>query len=90
MNNVYFSTTEPVFVPRGAIKGTTVDSMTVGWTEPEGDAAEFITTYKLSLVDLSTGDLKQSVEEAPAYDHLFTGLTEATQYNFTVNRFSVM
>ncbi|XP_066940417.1 tyrosine-protein phosphatase 69D [Macrobrachium rosenbergii] len=77
-------TEEPKFIPKASPRGSTLDSFTVGWTEPSGDAEEYVGYYMLSLTDPATGDSQQAIKEAPASDHMFTGLKPATQYEFKV------
>lgn len=75
---------EPKFTPNASPRGTTVDSLTVGWSQPDEEMKEYVGYYLLSLTDPNTGDAQQAMKPAPASDHMFTGLKPATQYQFMV------
>lgn len=38
----------PEFIPRTSVKGLTWNSISIGWTQPEEEQAEFIDYYKLT------------------------------------------
>ncbi|XP_042869505.1 tyrosine-protein phosphatase 69D-like isoform X2 [Penaeus japonicus] len=77
-------TEEPKFSPNAAPRGTTVDSLTVGWSQPDEEMKQYVGYYLLSLTDPNTGDAQQAVKPAPASDHMFTELKPATKYQFMV------
>lgn len=76
---------EPKFSPNAAPRGTTVDSLTVGWSQPDEEMKQYVGYYLLSLTDPNTGDAQQAVKPAPASDHMFTELKPATKYQFMVS-----
>ncbi|XP_042222169.1 tyrosine-protein phosphatase 69D-like isoform X2 [Homarus americanus] len=75
---------EPRFIPQASPKGSGVDFFTVGWSQPNEDAREFVGRYHLSLTDPTTGDVQELFIPSPTVDHMFTALKPATEYNFKV------
>ncbi|XP_071521092.1 tyrosine-protein phosphatase 69D [Panulirus ornatus] len=75
---------EPEFIPEASAKGSGLDSFTVGWSQPDEEAKEFVGRYHLSLIDPASGDHQELFVPVAAMDHMFTDLKPATEYEFKV------
>ena len=80
---------DPVFVPDVSIKGITKNSISVGWNDPPEKFRDFIHFYRVSKDD--GGHVTEHVHTLPYHLHLWSDLSSATDYKFTVaacNEFS--
>ena len=75
---------EPYFKPEGSFRGSTKDSLTVGWTEPSEAIREYIDLYRLKLTNNDTGESIETIKGPNESDSLFTNLSDGTYYTFTV------
>ncbi|XP_076044261.1 protein tyrosine phosphatase 69D isoform X2 [Oratosquilla oratoria] len=75
---------DPMFVPIPSRKGSTTDSLSLGWTKPPPELEQYIGYYVLYLENPKTGEKKETVVQAPSSDYLFTKLNPSTGYNFTI------
>lgn len=74
---------DPTFVPEVTVKGTTSNSVSLGWTQPPPDVKDYIQYYQIIL---ENNDTKQEtihpVTSMNAY--LFTNLISATTYKIKI------
>ncbi|MCL4138534.1 UNVERIFIED_CONTAM: hypothetical protein GTU68_057208, partial [Idotea baltica] len=75
----------PVYVPVVSLRGSTKDSLSVSWSQPEEELRSYIDFYKLSLVNVETGALLDTVKYANQSAYLFENLDHGTMYEFTVS-----
>jgi protein-tyrosine phosphatase len=74
--------TDPEFIPEVSIKGITKNSISVGWTDPPEAVAPHIHFYKVTM--RTEDQITEHIHQAAYPLHLWSGLTPATQYYFTV------
>lgn len=67
------------------MRGSTKDSLSVAWSQPNGDLRHFVDLYQLSLKTVATGETIQSEQQAGQSDYLFENLDHGTLYQFTVS-----
>ncbi|KAJ1525691.1 hypothetical protein ONE63_008902 [Megalurothrips usitatus] len=76
--------TDPVFTPNVTVKGSTPDSISIGWTLAPMSVREHIHYYTLVLSNNKTR--REAIHPANSYMNvfMFTGLEPATLYHFKV------
>ncbi|KAL0276002.1 UNVERIFIED_CONTAM: hypothetical protein PYX00_003690 [Menopon gallinae] len=74
---------DPVFVPKVTVKGTTSNSLSMGWTQPPPGLRDFIQYYHIKLQN--NGREKDTINPSTSMnDYLFTNLVSATTYKIKI------
>lgn len=74
---------DPTFVPEVTVKGTTSNSVSLGWTQPPPDVKDYVQYYQIILQNNET---KQETIHPSSFmnAYLFTNLISATNYKIKI------
>lgn len=76
---------DPVFIAEVKINGFTVSSITISWTEPPSDLAEYIHYYQLIAKANKSNETLEAISHASKENlYMFSPLNAATTYEFRV------
>lgn len=85
-HNEWVSTLEkdPTFVPEVTVKGTTSNSVSLGWTQPPSDVKDYIQYYQIILQNNETK--QETIHPSTSMNaYLFTNLISATTYRIKIS-----
>lgn len=81
---IHIFVSDPYFVPEISVKGVTLNSITIGWSQPPEEMRDHVQYYMLILQNNSTK--KEAVHPEQSMNlFLFTDLQSATTYRFKVS-----
>ncbi|KAK6641042.1 hypothetical protein RUM44_012741 [Polyplax serrata] len=86
MHNEWVSTLlkDPTFVPEVTVKGTTSNSVSLGWTQPPPDVKDYIQYYQIILQNNETK--QETIHPSTSMNaYLFTNLISATTYKIKIS-----